>query len=236
MPPRFPASTIAILFCVAGCGLDTAGGSEVGSNVLSGSDASLDATVRDGGAGVDAGDLADAGDTNDASDAIADVVSPLADADIPDAAPIDAVAPDAASDAGCILCNGACITAPDCATCAGAPLFCATTRSCMADCASCARPPTPPRPIECFRCDINRQNPVGSCEPQDPTVYCLNGSAYGATYHCACGDNVPCPGRSQVCTDIGVGSMVCATCGEAYSDNFDCVSGGKCNAAKASCK
>src|SRR5207302_9310686 len=65
-----------------------------------------------------------------------------------------------------VVCNGACLVdASSCTSCDGGPLLCASTHACGAACGAC-----PDRPIQCFDCDSNRKNPVGTCEPDDASA------------------------------------------------------------------
>ena len=181
-------------------------------------DAGSDVTVADTGS-RDAGmDVAETG-----SDASQDV-------DAADGSP------DACSG---VLCNGACVGS--CQSCPGAHVLCKTTGKCAGDCAGCVD-----RPIECFSCDMNHQNPLGTCEPaDDASVYCLSG-AYagtyvdgGAGYHCACDDAGECPGATEVCgAELGIGAF-CLTCGErTYVSMQDakCSGGGACDVPSLSCR
>lgn len=134
-----------------------------------------------------------------------------------------------------VTCNGACSNATDCSGCSGAPLLCGATQTCGADCTACAS-----SPIECFACDATRQNPIGTCQPNDPQSYCLNTNYAGAYkggqgYHCAC-DPQACPGATQVCMNVGgTGPLSCFTCGEAYTQAGQCENLGTCNAQQAKC-
>jgi hypothetical protein len=159
------------------------------------------------------------------------------------------VAVDAADAAPCsgVVCNGACLSASDCRGCAGAPLLCGPTGTCMADCSSCAGSNDASLPVECFACDSNRQNPIGTCSTADPSQYCLNGSYLGSYaegangYHCPCGDaGAPdCPGSDQVCAPTPNGGHTCITCGESYLyDVTDaaCKNGLSCDPSSFSCR
>src|SRR5258708_39687302 len=208
LPALVLCPTVAILqACTAGTG---------------GTGPVLDATI-DGIAQSDAQDAREDGDAG--SEAIGDVV---ADADaasrldtgslgVPDSA-VDVLAQDAradASDGGApcdgVLCNGQCLAATDCRACAGAPLLCAPQGQCVSTCMSCNATGDAALPLECFACDQNHQNPLGTCGPNDTGAYCLNGSDFGqyldgsTGYYCACSDAGAnsCPGREQVCTTLG---------------------------------
>jgi hypothetical protein len=129
---------------------------------------------------------------------------------------------DGAADAGCpgVICNGQCTTADDCAGCSGAPLLCAPKHACVSSCGTCGDSADASLPIECFACDTTHQNPIGTCNPDAPTTYCLAGTYFGtyhggAGYRCACADGEAgaCPGANQVCTTLG-SLELCAACGE----------------------
>jgi len=208
------AVAIAIAFVLGGCGLDRAGAG-------AGADATTDAIIED----VSVADVEDASIPDADDGATGDGIG-----DVSDAAPSPGPCP-----AG-VICNGVCTAAATCGACTGAPLFCAPTRRCLAECGGCAGTDDAgaPRPIECFSCDASRANPTGTCEPKDPTVYCLN-DLYGATFHCSCGPDGSCMSPQQICTDVGFGTPVCRTCGEKGSDGFACKNGKTCNAAASSC-
>lgn len=109
-----------------------------------------------------------------------------------------------------VSCDGTCIDRSDCTTCSDAPLLCRVTGVCVRKCAECAV-----AAAECWTCDKDQKNPVGSCEP--PPAFCLAGAASypPGTTHCDC-DNTDvknCPGASQVCVPRG-SSDDCVTCGE----------------------
>jgi hypothetical protein len=99
-------------------------------------------------------------------------------------------------------------------------------------------------PIECFACDENRQNPVGTCSYDDPATYCLNGN-YGAAgpqraFRCLCGDGGAndCPGQTQVCAPSPGGVGDCITCGEIFVTDptgLACKDGKTCVAAHRAC-
>ena len=93
--------------------------------------------------------------------------------------------------------------------------------TCVATCTQCTD-----YPIECFACDNNQENPIGSCEPY-PTAYCLTGSYQKSVYaamarHCDCGMTTPaaasqCPSQQHVCIPVsesGESTEWCVTCGE----------------------
>lgn len=226
------SASTAFVGALVACGLDmqglgaTEGAYEAGPDVV--------ATAESGADGAPAPDAWGAPDGQPASE-----TGPhdAATSDVPagEASSVDAPAP---PDAGCsgVTCNGACSAATDCRGCAGAPLLCASTKTCRADCSKC-----PASPVECFACDSSRQNPVGTCEPADPQSYCLNtdyGTAYdgGQGTHCGCQVAADCPGQGQVCISVGgTAVFACFTCGEGYTQAFDCKNGGKCNAQQLTC-
>jgi hypothetical protein len=227
------ASTASTAFvgALVACGLDMRGlGTTEGAY-----EAGADVGVSEGGA-----DAALAPDAWNAPDGQTGSESGADDAGTSDVAGGEATAGDAPAsmEAGCsgLTCNGACIAATDCRGCLGAPLLCASTKTCAADCSACAA-----NPIECFACDAQRQNPVGTCESADPRTYCLNtdyGAAYGggAGTHCGCQVAADCPGEDQVCISVGgTAVFACFSCGETYTQAFDCKNGGKCNAQQATC-
>lgn len=101
-------------------------------------------------------------------------------------------------------------------------------------------------PIECFACDINHANPIGSCQYDDAGSYCLSsdyaGQYGGQTgYLCTCADGgvSSCPGATQVCLPLGnVGQSFCLTCGEATVGAIQgapCQGGGACQESQAVC-
>ncbi len=158
--------------------------------------------------------------------------------------------PDSAvPEAGCtgVLCSGACTTASDCRTCNGAPLLCASTGQCVASCQGCKDTSDAAMPIECFACDSNHQDPIGTCQYDDPNLYCLSGDYTGqyqggSGYQCTCADAgaASCPGATQVCVPLGnVGATFCLTCGEATLASMQgrpCKGGGACQANAAVCQ
>jgi hypothetical protein len=218
------AAAIGIAFALGGCGLDRSG---VGAGDRA------DATA------TDAEPVEDATADSDIDVNESDGATPIADAaedgagDAHDAA-IDATDSAVSPCASGVVCNGTCTAASTCSGCPGAPLFCAPTRTCMAACATCAEPGGVARPIECFACDAQRANPVGTCEPNDPNVYCLN-DLYGTAFHCGCAPGGACLSPSQVCTDVGFGVPACRTCGEKLSDGLACTDGKTCKAAETKC-
>lgn len=167
-------------------------------------------------------------------------------ADTGDGGVIDSGMPDA----GCpgVTCNGVCTTAHDCRSCSGAPLLCGSSGQCVADCQTCVDTGGTALPIECFACDSNGQNPIGSCQYHDAGSYCLSGdyvgqySDGGIGYQCACvdADVASCPGPTQVCVPLGVaGHSFCLTCGESTIGPIQgqpCRDGGTCQEGQALCQ
>jgi hypothetical protein len=154
---------------------------------------------------------------------------------------------EAAAEAGCpgIVCNGTCMTDTDCRSCAGAPLLCPSTGQCMASCQGCSASNGGALPIECFACDRNHANPIGSCQPNDPTAYCLSGDyagqyQNGTGYRCSCSNGNGCPGATQVCIPLGnYDGGFCLTCGESTVGSMQgvaCTGGGSCQASLAACQ
>jgi hypothetical protein len=155
----------------------------------------------------------------------------------------DTGAPDGCSG---VTCNGQCMAAPDCQSCPGATLLCGPTKTCMADCAACRDSMNAGLPIQCFACDQNHRNPLGTCQYDDAGAYCLNGF-YGGQYvggadgfRCACDDG-GCPGMTQVCAPLGTfdAGSFCLTCGETTAATIDgqpCTGGGTCHADQHKCQ
>jgi hypothetical protein len=206
-------------------------------------DAAADATSSDDSSYATVPDAPTADGAAEASDA------PTADEEndvdgAADANPaIDAGVPDPPCPG--LRCNGECITDTDCRSCPGAPLLCAVSSECVTRCAACGGRQEMPNPIECFACDKNHQNPVGTCQPNDATSYCLSGNDFGSYlggangYFCACGDAGVngCPGEKQVCAPIGRGSF-CLSCGQISSATVEgvaCSGGGVCHEAQRAC-
>jgi hypothetical protein len=203
-----------------------------------GTSASNTGGVADAG-GADADARAEA-----QADAVADAnvvdVRAVADANVVDVQ--DAGTPDA----GCsgVRCNGECLPATDCRSCPGATLLCPASGECVTTCTAC-REASDAGTFECFACDKNHQNPVGTCEPDDAS-YCLSGdysSAYldggaGAQCDCSEGGTSSCPGGNQVCAVLGL-SLLCFECGQmsaAPIDERSCQDGLRCNAAAQACQ
>jgi len=226
------AAVVVAAGVVTSCGLDRQGLGDLPGLDASGDDAlaagdvtsSADADAHTDGA---PGDAAEAGEGGTVGDAPADSV------------PVDSPAPpDAACPPG-VLCNGVCTSSVDCRACSGAPLLCAGTSTCTSDCTAC-----PASPTECFACDMNRANPIGTCQPSNPLTYCLDTNYAGAYagaqgYHCGCTTAADCPGATQVCIAVANGPFACFTCGEAFTDMATCNSGkgsAKCVEAMAMCK
>jgi hypothetical protein len=144
-----------------------------------------------------------------------------------------------------LACNGQCIQASDCSSCGGATLLCAATSTCASDCAACSDAQGKAMPIQCYACDENRANPVGTCQPDDATQYCLSGDYTGAIstggFRCLCGDGGAgdCPGSTQVCAPSPGGVNLCLTCGEVYVtalDGLACKDGKSCAPAAHACQ
>lgn len=140
--------------------------------------------------------------------------------------------------AGKVSCGGACVTGTDCTSCAGAEYLCAPTRRCVAGCTTCTDLAATAMPVECFACDTNQNNPLGTCAHNSAAGFCLNANystAFnsGAGMHCDCNNtNVAnCPGGNQVCKPNG-GTDWCITCGESglSTNGLPCKGGGTCNA------
>ncbi len=188
----------------------------------------------------------------DAEDATADVTVDATE-------PIEAAAPleassgiDAAADvvvdaAPCsgVICNGTCLAASDCRGCDAGSLLCAPTGQCVSQCAGCTDNANAALPIECFACDSTHQNPLGSCQYDDASSYCLSGDYFGAYadaepgYRCDCSEAgvSDCPGATQVCVPLGAATF-CLTCGEttgATLQDQSCNGGGACQSQEHTC-
>jgi hypothetical protein len=182
--------------------------------------------------------VAEAGENNDASSPSDDASPPSGDA----SASNEAGPP---ADAGCqgVICGGSCLNVPDCSSCPQAPILCGS--QCVSGCGACADGQGIGKPIECFACDANHANPVGSCQYFDAGSYCLNGD-YTAAYHggngyrCACKTLNDCPGPTQICAALGnVGGSFCLSCGETSiqsTQGLACKLGGTCHASRAQCQ
>jgi hypothetical protein len=214
-----------------------------------------DATIPDageGGASTDASDSGAEAGPLDSSEAASDVVTDSPASDAIDGGPSDAaidVTGDAADAAPCtgVLCNGACLAASDCRACSGATLLCAASNTCVSKCSDhCGAPDAgSARPIDCFACNAFGFDPLGTCEPDDTTAYCLNGRYAGQYldggngYVCSCDDaGTKCPGASQVCASVGQGTF-CLNCGQVATVSLQdagCQGGGACNEATHACQ
>jgi hypothetical protein len=227
------AAVFGTAVVVAGCGLGLGGLGEAPGDDAGGPDvfAAGDGTVS----GQD-GPSAEATGGNDAAE-----TGSGGDAAPQEASMVDSPAPPPV-EAGCtgVICAGNCTSAATCAGCGGANLLCAGTNTCTSDCTAC-----PGNPIQCFACDSNRLNPIGTCQPDSPTAYCLD-TNYAGVYegaeghHCACTFATDCPSSEQVCIGVGPPPAVlgCFTCGEMSTDMFTCKANGgkaKCNQMKAAC-
>jgi hypothetical protein len=144
-----------------------------------------------------------------------------------------------------VICAGACLQATDCRSCPGASLLCGATGTCVATCAGCQDSQGAARPIDCFACDSNHQNAIGTCQPADAGSYCLSGDYAGQyqggpAYQCGCSAVSGCPGPTQVCIPLGnFDAGFCLTCGETTVGQIQgqpCKDGGTCNAAGALCQ
>lgn len=183
-----------------------------------------------------------------APDVVADVATDVGAADGGDAGP-DATdaAPDVQTCSG-VLCQGSCLAANDCSGCSGATLLCPGSRVCLASCSSCTDSSDASLPVECYSCDVNRQNPIGTCTSNDSATYCLSGDYSGGYadggigYHCPCsvdGGASTCPGDTQVCAATAGVAHICVTCGEVYLSDLTgqpCKNGNTCAPASASCQ
>ena len=143
-----------------------------------------------------------------------------------------------------LRCNGQCVDAADCTSCVGAPLQCIPGGVCASDCSGCSDLQNTPMPIECFSCDVNHENPIGTCRYDDPSQFCLSGDYVGTYsggstgYRCGCADGGVCPGATQVCAPLGQ-SMFCLTCGEVTTANLQgqaCQGGGTCQTSTDTCQ
>jgi hypothetical protein len=144
-----------------------------------------------------------------------------------------------------VICAGACLQATDCRSCSGAPMLCGATGTCVAACAGCQDSEGGAQPIDCFACDSNHQNPIGTCQLADAGSYCLSGDYLGQYqggpgYQCGCNDVSGCPGATQVCIPLGNRDAgFCLTCGEATLGQIQgqpCKDGGTCQASQAICQ
>jgi hypothetical protein len=213
---------------ISACGLSSVGVAP--SNDAGGPDATTDVIVHDAA---------------DASDGDATMVM---EADDVATEGSDVVATEGGDggDATCIgvICQGACTPQLDCRSCPGAPLLCGPTGACASTCTACSDPQDASLPIQCFACDMNHTNPLGTCQYDDASAYCLSGTASphayvdgGPSYSCGCDDGGACPGSTQVCAPLGAGQF-CFTCGENTTATLDggaCQGGGSCNTGAHTC-
>jgi hypothetical protein len=143
-----------------------------------------------------------------------------------------------------VRCAGQCLDAGDCRSCEGAPLLCGSG-TCMPSCFGCRDSQGVATPIECFACDSNHANPLGTCQYEDAGAYCLSGDYSGSYqgglgYRCGCNDVSACPGATQVCVPLGSNNAgFCLTCGEntvGLMQGRPCKDGGACQTAQALCQ
>lgn len=220
----------------AACGLDAVGGREdatLGGGGVEGGPSLPDGTSVDGNAAGD-GNVAGDGATSDGSPA---------DADLPDQGIFDAPVPDSAVGAACppnqVRCGGVCVAGNDCTSCASGTLLCKALRTCLTTCATCTDLASAPVPIECVACDTQQKNPIGTCEPNAASTFCLSGdysNAHngGAGKQCNCNNTmvVNCAAGSQTCRGSG-GTDFCSTCGEVggSTNGKACKNGKVCSTA-----
>jgi hypothetical protein len=226
MKRRIGAVLLVVL--VAACGLDAVGGRE-------------DATA--GGAGAESGASLPDGTSIDGTvpgdDATSD--GTVADAALPDQGLPDAPGPDVLVSASCpaaqVRCGGACVAGNDCTSCASGKLFCKALRTCLTTCETCTDLASAPVPIECVACDMQQNNPIGTCEPNAASTFCLSGD-YGTAHNGAPGKQCDCSGTmvanctagAQTCHTAG-STDFCSTCGEvgASTNGKTCKNGKTCN-------
>jgi hypothetical protein len=212
---------------------------DTGAHPLDGGDAAMHHEGGPDDAGADAFDSG--ADVQDSSSYVLD-----SSLDATEAGDADG-GTDGAADASCtgVFCNGQCLAATDCRSCAGAALLCGPTRTCTTNCRSCSDTSDAGLPIQCFACDNNHQSPIGSCQYFDSGSYCLSGNYLGKYdggpgYRCSCTSVSDCPGASQVCVPLGsLGASFCLTCGEttlATIQGSPCQGGGACQATSAACQ
>jgi hypothetical protein len=225
------AAVVAVALAVAGCGLGLDGLGETSDDDAGGADAAIGGDATMGGG--DGASSSSGGDADAAEAAVSDAPTDVPADDSPAPPP----------EAGCtgVMCNGFCTGVATCQGCGGANLLCPGTNTCTTDCTAC-----PGSPIQCFACDATRSHPIGTCQPDSPTAYCIDTNYAGAYaggmgYHCACTFATDCPGNDQVC--IGVGTpmppFACFTCGETFTEGTTCKSGNgsaKCDQMKATCQ
>jgi hypothetical protein len=171
----------------------------------------------------------------------AQAVDATQDASPADAAPTPDAALDASTDsradsaadtgvdaeAGCSgeWCGTTCIPINTCGTqCPGFPVQCNASRTCVADCASCAG-----LPIDCAYCPQGGVTQV--CIPQQTP--CMAGAM---ACPCADGDAGDCPAANQVCLTLGQGPGFCGTCGDPATQGKTCSGGGSCTASTETCQ
>jgi len=195
----------------------------------------FDITASTGDAGVDAGPDATLPDAPRSDAPRSD--APRSDSD---AAPLDSTGP-LEHPSGCqadeVLCSGICQKGDDCTGCTAASLLCRATRACVKSCATCLTASDKLAPIECFACDSKQNDPIGTCEVNSASSFCLDGD-YSTAHngakgeHCDCSDTLVknCLSDHQVCVPAGSTDW-CVTCGEAglSTKGLACKGGGKCD-------
>jgi hypothetical protein len=221
---------------LAACSPSSSGTGQTGQDAAADATQAADALSSD--SSPDAATEAAPGDSSIVDEAAAEA---SISADAGDASAADA---DASTCPG-VTCNGACLGAGDCSSCDGSPLLCGT--ACVSSCNGCVGGTQDASlPIECFACDSNQANPIGSCVANDQTAYCLSGNYAGAYldggpgFHCPCGDGgaSDCPGDTQVCAPTPNGPTICVTCGEVYVFDLTdagCKNGSACSPSTATC-
>jgi hypothetical protein len=200
--------------------------------------------------GTLAGELSDAGGLPDATPTRTfDAGAPEVDASgmhdassAVDAMPIDSSVGvvDSSTDGGVVgvdcagvLCDGACLNAATCATCAAGHALCPATNTC-GDCSTCTGGGGTSLSVACYSCDAMGGNPVGTCEADDVGGFCLDSIYPDGGTHCPCldFDVTTCPGSNQVCVQVDTQKPVCVTCGETYyaTDMAVCQANASCQA------
>lgn len=214
----------------AACGLDSVGtlgaaapGTDDGGS--SGDGPRDDATTADGDVRVDA-----SGIDGDVADATLDQA-------VADAAPDVLLSP--ACPSGQLRCGGTCVSATDCTACASGKIVCRALRECLTTCATCTDLARAPVPIECVACDTSQANPIGTCEPNATSTFCLSGD-YSTAHNGGPGKQCDCSGtqvsncvvEEQTCRNVA-STDYCSTCGElgGATNGKTCKNGKTCNTA-----